>query len=210
LVEFAHDTNTSRILQDLWRRWSTAGDNSAYYLQLACQARKLSREGTPLEYAQDKILRYYNLVAESLRTIGIHSYHTQPLVGQVLFRSILLTAIARGDAILDIKSQSYWQYTHNTLGGVRVETMTDWERNSIEFMYFDGRLWSVEQLGNWGFGYVGAALLFSEEFLSLGAGVYQLLSINSDWSWWNTYFDDPIDNAYIRLGFSDYESARFR
>ena len=74
-------------------------------------------------------------------------------------------------------------------------------------MHYDGRLWSTEQLGNYTFGYFGATYEYGEEFLCFGAGVYQKATDpQEERKFFESYWDDPIDQGYIRMGFQKYHS----
>ena len=75
---------------------------------------------------------------------------------------------------------------------------------STKFMYYNSRLWSAEELGNYSFGYLGAAYGYDKEFLCFGAGIYQIVSGTSDWSFVSSYFDDPADSYFIRMGWDAY------
>lgn len=75
---------------------------------------------------------------------------------------------------------------------------------STPYMDYKGHLLSAENLGNYAYGYLGAAYGYGEEFLCAGAGGYQVLEGHSDWPYVKTYFDEPEDNAMIRLGWAQY------
>lgn len=45
---------------------------------------------------------------------------------------------------------------------------------------------------------------YSEAYLKIGAGIYQIVSGTSDWAFMSSYFDDPADQAAIIRGYSDY------
>ncbi|MDD4509961.1 MAG: polymorphic toxin type 44 domain-containing protein [Oscillospiraceae bacterium] len=57
------------------------------------------------------------------------------------------------------------------------------------------------------FGYVGKLFGYHDEFLSAGAGAYQIKEGTWDWSFWPTYFDDPYDNKMIRKGIEYYNKT---
>lgn len=59
-------------------------------------------------------------------------------------------------------------------------------------------------MGNFHYGYVGRSV-FSGATLKSIAGVYQLYSGTSSWSYWKTYFDDPNDTHEIQKGIYRYE-----
>jgi len=107
--------------------------------------------------------------------------------------------------MLFLSKESIWQFKYptyhgNVPGGIETRT---------PFMYYDGYIWSAENLSNYAFGYFGAAFGYSEEFLCFGAGVYQVLSPSeSEWGFFESYWDDPIDQANIRMGYQKYKNTR--
>ncbi len=64
-----------------------------------------------------------------------------------------------------------------------------------------------QDIGNYHFGYIGRAMGYDTEFLTSGAGAYQLYSGTAKISWCFTTnnCDDPRDNYYIRLGAIAYD-----
>lgn len=64
-----------------------------------------------------------------------------------------------------------------------------------------------EYIGNHHYGYMGKALGYADLTLKSAAGLYQILSDTSDWSYFSSYFDDPADQAAIKDGISDYTSG---
>ncbi|EOP46348.1 polymorphic toxin type 44 domain-containing protein [Bacillus cereus] len=72
---------------------------------------------------------------------------------------------------------------------------------------FDNRTLTGEDLGNFHFGYVGKAIGFTDLELTGGAGFYQLLSRTSEWSYYQTFFDDPRDQEMIKLGIDYYNKG---
>lgn len=70
-----------------------------------------------------------------------------------------------------------------------------------------GNLRTGEFVGNHHYGYMGRVLGFSETTLSTSAGLYQIVSGTSDWSFFTSYFDDPADQAAIQNGFAVYDKG---
>lgn len=60
-----------------------------------------------------------------------------------------------------------------------------------------------ETIGNFHYGYVGSAV-FGPGVLKTAAGLYQIVSGTSDWSFWDSYFDDPADTEDIQWGIDVY------
>lgn len=63
----------------------------------------------------------------------------------------------------------------------------------------------MDVVANIHFGFVGAASGFGLEELLVGAGVAQIWDGTSDWSYWNSNFDQPKDQYGIWLGFLLYQ-----
>lgn len=61
-----------------------------------------------------------------------------------------------------------------------------------------------EYIGNHHYGYMGRHAGYNRTYLEIGAGIYQIVSRTSDWSFMSSYFDDPLDNQAIIRGYSDY------
>ena len=112
-------------------------------------------------------------------------------------KNAVFANLVKTGGLFDIKNQSEWQYPYG---------ITDAEKQMTPFMRYNGRLWTSEQLGNYFYGYLGAAYGYGLEFLSFGAGVYQIASGGSDWSYYSGYFDEPMDNYYITMGWNAYWS----
>jgi len=63
----------------------------------------------------------------------------------------------------------------------------------------------MEHVGNFNYGATGKALGFTNELLKGGAGVYQALYGPRSWSFYNSWFDDPVDQEMIKEGFEWYD-----
>ena len=82
----------------------------------------------------------------------------------------------------DFKNQSSWKL-----------------KNKKDYYTFFGYKVSVADIGNIHFGFVGS-VLFSWRTLCTGAGIYQIYSGTSKWSYWYSFFDDPRDTFCISIG----------
>ena len=60
-----------------------------------------------------------------------------------------------------------------------------------------------ETIGNFHYGYVGHSV-FGSDTLKRAAGLIQIISGTSDFSFWNSYFDDPRDTEDIQWGIDVY------
>lgn len=77
--------------------------------------------------------------------------------------------------------------------------------NLTEAMNLAGLQVRRDTLANIHYGYVGRSLGYSRWFLEFGGGMAQIKSGNSKWNYWNSWFDDPVDNAAIRVGIDLYD-----
>lgn len=80
----------------------------------------------------------------------------------------------------------------------------DWD----EDIYYNFTVLESQDIGNFNFGYIGRALGYDIEFLTTGAGLYQVKSGTSRLPWCITpsRCDDPRDTYYIRMGAMAYDS----
>jgi len=62
-----------------------------------------------------------------------------------------------------------------------------------------------EAIGNFHYGYVGRSV-FSATTLKSSAGMYQIYSGTSSIKYWDSFFDDPKDQAQIQKGIDKYNS----
>lgn len=83
----------------------------------------------------------------------------------------------------------------------------EWNRD----IYYNGMILEPQDIGNYNFGYIGRAMGYDMNFLTTGAGIYQL---KEHWRNPVTYVncltfsicDDPRDTYYIRLGAIAYDN----
>ena len=81
----------------------------------------------------------------------------------------------------DFKSQEDWS----------LDSDTTYAYNGVELRYDD--------IGNIHYGYVGR-VIFSSNMLLFSGGEVQIYAGTSDWSYWQTNFDDPRDQWAIQYG----------
>jgi len=210
--EFGETSDTYKILKDLNSKWlsmSHPGDR-AQISGVAQEVRRMFRENTPAVFAQEKIeslLVYMDAEAKKINNdLNYSSLYDTGLEITAARLGTFMNLVKTGGKF-DLKSKPEWQYKYSKYHGSAVTT--EWEKNSAEYLYSYGRLWSIEQLGNYTFGYFGAAFGYGEEFLCFGAGVYQKFSPSSEsvWGFFESYWDDPRDQENIRRGYRKYEST---
>lgn len=112
-------------------------------------------------------------------------------------------------ALMDINYGSYPILTGLYFAG-KVKTGGAWDYKRIyqsPSYKFNGRIMKGEDLGNMHYGFVGRGGGFSEFLLSTAAGAYQIYSGTSHIGWYRSYFDDPNDQAMIRLGFGYWKNG---
>lgn len=64
-----------------------------------------------------------------------------------------------------------------------------------------------EYIGNHHYGYMGKAIGFANVVLKSAAGMYQIYSGTSNWSFISSYFDDPADQLAITAGYTDFNNG---
>ncbi len=91
----------------------------------------------------------------------------------------------------------------------RVKSGGEWDYKAYlgySNLYYETELGATmtgETIGNFHYGYVGSAV-FAPTVLKTAAGFAQILDGTSDLSFWNSYFDDPKDQADIQWGINVY------
>lgn len=102
-----------------------------------------------------------------------------------------------------VQKLDYFVENVKTGGQYDLKNTGDWE----EDVYYDGKVMESQDLGNYHFGYIGRALGYDVEFLTFGAGLYQVKSGTSKLAYCFTpsFCDDPRDSYYIRLGAMAYD-----
>ena len=105
-----------------------------------------------------------------------------------------------------VEKLQYFIENVETNGKFDLKNTPEWENITI---YYDEHWMESQDIGNYHFGYIGRALGYSVEFLTLGAGLYQVHSRTSKIGYClSTYSmcDDPRDTYYIRLGAIAYDN----
>ena len=214
--EFGENSDTYKILLDICRRWFSATGNGEKdrLFALGQEARRMYREGTPLFDYQIEIEAFLNNTAnvmveldKEIRSSSLYD----PLLPDAIVpdpsaEAVKLRAfyeLVKTEAPFDLKNQNCWQYPYATYHGSTSNIKTQ-----AEYMYFDGKLWSAENLGNFHYGYAGAAFGYNETILCAGAGAYQIISGTSEFDIDHmvSYWDDPNDTRYIKEGIDAYNS----
>jgi len=207
--EFGQKSDTYKIINDANKRWGSTTDKTTRDLlySVAEESRRMFREGTPAVFAQGKVEDFLAYMVDEAKRIDkewMELLKYNPELDFISYKLGIFGGMVKNGGKFDIKTKDEWQYEYEKYHG---DQITDtWHRNQAEFMYYDGRLWANEQLGNYTFGYFGAACGYSEEFICFGAGMYQIKSGNSQWGWASSYWDDPRDQANIRMGYQKYYS----
>ena len=80
-----------------------------------------------------------------------------------------------------------------------LKNQKSWKLSKKNHFKFHGRIIASQDVGNIHFGFVGS-VVFKAITLCTGAGIYQIFSGTSSWSYWYSFFDDPRDTRYILLG----------
>ena len=113
-----------------------------------------------------------------------------------IFTQIVLRGVYKGI----LNSFKYFYNNSKTKGAWDLKNQ-GWKLSSEDWYVFKGKKLRQDDPGNIHFGYVGA-VMFPLGILRAGAGVYQIYSGTSKWSYRFTFFDDPRDSTMIVLGYS--------
>ena len=209
IEKYKDNNDTYKILADINSRLiSTDNMHMVKILRdIEFEVKNMYNQNTPILYYQDIITDFLNSNAIHMEKIKKLFDDNWDLPDTDTLKTAFFISLVKTGGDFDLKSKKEWQYPYTTYHGeLANKTMN-------KFMYFDGKLWSGEMLGNMSFGYLGGAYGYNEEFLCFGAGLYQikdhkikaLLQFNT-WS----YGDDPRDTFQIRMGYNMYKKGRLK
>ncbi|MCL2643117.1 MAG: VWA domain-containing protein [Candidatus Bathyarchaeota archaeon] len=161
MVEFGENSDAYRILIDIGNRWITAPVCSVEREQLhnlANEVRRLAREGTPIQYAQDKVMNQLHANAKTATDYqkslleGLSGY-LYILSGGNYFEDSTVFLIGMAYGAWDYKFNPEWQVPYAIFNGN--DMSVDNNRNWRAWMYFDGMLMAGDDFGNLNMAYVG-------------------------------------------------------
>ena len=87
-----------------------------------------------------------------------------------------------------------------------LKSQDSWSINRETVYLYNGKLLRYDDIGNIHYGYVGR-VVFSETLLLVAAGAAQIADHSSKWSYYQSYFDDPRDQAAIRFGYHLWDAG---
>ena len=67
---------------------------------------------------------------------------------------------------------------------------------------YKGKIFELQDFGNYNFGVYSKAIGYSLNFVKNGAGIYQIWSGTSSWRYITSRFDDPRDARFISAGYN--------
>jgi hypothetical protein len=70
-----------------------------------------------------------------------------------------------------------------------------------------GKRPEMEHVGNFNYGATGRALGIPPSVLKGAGGVVQIAQGTSDWNFYDSYFDDPVDQGHIQQGIDWYDES---
>jgi uncharacterized protein YegL len=161
MAEFGENSDAYRILVDLGNRWIAAPVCSVQREQLhnlANEVRRLAREDTPIQYAQDKVMNQLHANAKTATDYqkslfeGLRGY-LYILSGGNYFEDSTVFLIGMAYGAWDYKFNPEWQVPYATFNGN--DMSVDNNRNWRAWMYFDGMLMAGDDFGNLNMAYVG-------------------------------------------------------
>ena len=96
-------------------------------------------------------------------------------------------------------ASAYFVSMVDTGGKWDFKSQKDWGLSENFTYKYGNKLLRYDDVGNIHYGYVGREL-FEEWVLLKAAGVVQIRAQTSQWSFWNSNFDDPRDQEMIKYG----------
>ncbi|WP_149240838.1 RHS repeat-associated core domain-containing protein [Dyadobacter sp. 32] len=79
------------------------------------------------------------------------------------------------------------------------------ERSIGKESFYEGETFAPQDYGNYNFGVAAKSFGYSLNFAEWGAGIYQIRSGTSQFSWYYRKFDDPRDGNMIKRGFNHFK-----
>ena len=191
---------------------ASAGSQTRTEMQnVANEARRLARAGTPLVYAQDKIdnLLVANAAIANVTAAKIMIDNSSNIIAGMGNKRIWFASMVGEGRPWDYKKVSEWRLQYDTFNGQNTTGSSSWRKGSTAFMYYDGMLISAADFGNVNYGYTGKAMGFSDtEIYSSGGFVHQLTGSGRGeglrLDYYSTYFDSPDDYKFVRYGIAKY------
>ena len=86
-----------------------------------------------------------------------------------------------------------------------LKQLDEWQQSSLYM--FNGEIVDKDAPGNIMYGYMGKAYGIPDIVLYAAAGYAQISAGTSKLSFWNSFFDDPMDQDNIRRGIEIYETV---
>ena len=164
--EFGEHSETFQILVDLNNRWWLAEDSEKTRLKnVANEVRRLAREKTPIQYAQDKVMDQLHANAE--QAIQYQRTMLEGFTGMLyqfsqgnFFVDNAAALIGMSYGAWDYKQIKEWQVPYRRFNGKDMEK--DYNKNWNAWMYFDGMLMAGDDFGNLNMAYVGSKMGLSD------------------------------------------------
>jgi uncharacterized protein YjdB len=150
-TEFGVNSDTYKILADLENRWLKSSAAAQTDIEnLAVKVRELARAGTPILYAQNKVMNQLHANAKTATDFQ-KSLPSDQYSGTTAI-SYLITMAFTG---WNYKLNSNWQVplSYNYFDGNDMNK--DNNRNWRAWMYFDGMLMAADDFGNLNMAYAG-------------------------------------------------------
>lgn len=108
-----------------------------------------------------------------------------------------LDKFMKSDKLKKNVDQTKWYSMVNWVNNVRPGGEWDYKQG--------GKRPEMEHVGNFNYGATGRALGIPPSVLKGAGGVVQIAQGTSDWDFYDSYFDDPVDQKYIQQGIDWYD-----
>lgn len=162
-----------------------AGVGIAILANTVYQNKKAQKEINKVQKkkAPDKTKKLNDKMKKSVKELRKETMGQNPVKKLVSFTEVVKTG-----SKYDLKSTPEWQQT----------------------ISYNGIIMEPQDIGNFHFGYIGRSMGYSTDFLTAGAGGYQLFehwndSVTYPHCFTTFFCDDPRDSYYIRLGAIAYD-----
>ena len=176
---------------------ATTDEQRAKIAREAQKIRNSGKEDVDWSVRADKTLDYYMIdtdVTQKLNKIMVEAEKENSwkrwgeFTGATnILRYANFYSIVKDGAKYDLKSKPEWQGKRHYI--------------------YEGKIIDYDSPGNILYGYLGKSMGFEDDILLVAAGAAQILDNTSSFKYISSYFDDPRDQVYIKLGIQKYKNT---
>ena len=184
LTEFNKESDTYKIINDLSIRSRRASESAEQkrLSQIAQDARRLAREGTPYMYGQEKVMAVLHTNVATAETYRRNYLNYAAAMGNPFSYFFIVRILGLEIETIDpyiwfvnmtctawnYKLVPEWQVGHHSnkyrwFEGNDMDLYNNW--NWVPWIYFEGDIWGADQIGNINLAYVGYKMGYKKSFL---------------------------------------------